>query len=156
NGMCFARGIVERIPWSGESITEDIEYTLRLCRAGCRVAFLPEATVWAQMPTTGAQAASQRRRWEGGRYRLLVTGAPRLLRGSLRRRDRVLFDRAAELIIPPFAEMFAVPAALLALCALAAWTLDWRWAAGLALAWAVLLSLQAGYLFGGMWVARIP
>ena len=79
NGMCFARSVVETVAWSGASITEDIEYTLRLCRAGVRIAFLPDAAVWAQMPTTGAQAVSQRKRWEGGRYQLLTKVAPQLL-----------------------------------------------------------------------------
>jgi cellulose synthase/poly-beta-1,6-N-acetylglucosamine synthase-like glycosyltransferase len=156
NGMCFAREVVEQVPWSGASITEDIEYTLRLCRAGYRVAFLPGATVWAQMPTTGAQATSQRQRWEGGRYRLLFSVAPGLLWEGVRKHDRILRDRAMELIVPPFAEMFAGPVALLGLCALAAWVFGWPWAAGLAWAWGAVLALQVGYLLGGLWVARVP
>src|SRR5262249_18333148 len=112
--------------------------------------------VWAQMPTTGAQATSQRKRWEGGRYRLLFTVAPSLLRESLRRRDRVLRDRAIELIVPPFAELFAVPALFLVLSALVAFVAGWRSAAGYAGIWAMILLLQAGYLFGGLWVARVP
>lgn len=156
NGMCFAREVVEQVPWSGESITEDIEYTLRLCRAGVRVAFLPNAAVWAQMPTTGSQSVSQRKRWEGGRYRLLFSVAPRLLREGIRKRDRILRDRAMELIIPPFAEMFAVPVALLLVCALAGRLLAWKWASGLALAWAGVLAIQFVYLAGGLRVARVP
>ncbi len=156
NGMCFARSVVEEIPWSGDSITEDIEYALRLCRAGYRIAFTPEACVWAQMPTTGAQAKSQRERWEGGRYRLLFTVAPNLLRESLRTRNRLLRDRAIELIVPPFAEMFALPVLLGGLCALLGWGLHWRTAQAFAGLWALILLLQAGYLFTGMWVARMP
>lgn len=156
NGMCFARSVVEAVPWSGDSITEDIEYALRLCRAGYRIAFTPEACVWAQMPTTGAQAKTQRERWEGGRYRLLFTVAPNLLRESLRTRNRLLWDRAIELIVPPFAEMFALPALLGVLCALLGWGLHWRAVQAFAGLWALILLLQAGYLFTGMWVARMP
>ena len=156
NGMCFAREVVVAVPWSGESITEDIEYTLRVCTMGYRVAFVPEACVWAQMPTTGAQAASQRQRWEGGRYRLLFQVAPRLLSESVRTRNRPLCDRAIELIVPPFAEMFALPALLGGLCALLARLCGWLSAGLLAEAWALILVLQAVYLFGGMWVARMP
>ncbi len=156
NGMCFAREVVERVPWSGESITEDIEYALRLCRVGYRIAFTPEACVWAQMPTTGAQASSQRQRWEGGRYRLLFTVAPALLRESLRTRNRLLRDRAIELIVPPFAEMFAVPVLLGGLCALAGAILHWRVALFAASLWGLVLLLQAGYLLLGMWIARMP
>lgn len=156
NGMCFSRAVVQAVPWSGESITEDIEYTLRLCRAGYRVAFLPEACVRAQMPATGAQAVSQRKRWEGGRYRLLLTVVPDLLQEGVRRRNRILCDRAIELIIPPFAEMFAVPLGLLVICLAAAGMCRWPWAWGLTWAWGVILALQAGYLVVGMWVARVP
>ncbi len=156
NGMCFARKVVQAVPWSGESITEDIEYTLRVCRAGYRVAFLPQAAVWAQMPTTGAQAVSQRKRWEGGRYRLLREVAPRLLAEGFATHSRILRDRAAELIIPPFAELFAVPLALFLVCALAGFGLHWRLALALTTAWGAVLALQAGYLFLGLWVARVP
>lgn len=155
NGMCFAAAVVQAVPWSGESITEDIEYTLRLCRAGFRVAFVPEAAVWAQMPTTSGQASSQRERWESGRYRLMTSVAPRLYMDGVRTRNRMLRDRALDLIVPPFAEMFAVP--LLMMCAAAAAALfGWRVAPALAAAWGCLLVLQAGYLFAGMWIARVP
>lgn len=156
NGMCFAREVVERVPWSGESITEDIEYTLRLCRAGYRVSFVPGTAVWAQMPTTGEQSVSQRKRWEGGRYRLLREVVPSLLWDGVRTRSRVLCDRALELIIPPFAEMFAVPVIMLGICLTAALLFHWHWAFALSAAWCAILLLQAGYLFGGMWAAKIP
>ena len=156
NGMCFTREVVEKVPWSGESITEDIEYTLRLCRAGYRVAFLPEATVWAQMPTSAAQSVSQRKRWEGGRYSLLFHVAPVLLRDGFRQRNPVLRDRAMELIVPPFAEMFALPFLGLVVSALTAMATGWHWAQGIAWLWGGILGLQALYLLGGMWLARIP
>ena len=149
NGMCFARPVVETVAWSGASITEDIEYTLRLCRAGVRIAFLPDAAVWAQMPTTGAQSVSQRKRWEGGRYQLLTKVAPQLLLEGFRKRDRILRDRAIELIIPPFAEMFALPILLLGVSAGLAFLTGWRSAEYYAAGWLIILFLQALYLFGG-------
>lgn len=156
NGMCFSRSLVEQVPWSGESITEDIEYTLRLCRAGHRVAFLPSTAVWAQMPTTGAQAASQRKRWEGGRYRLMTQTAPSLMREGFKRRNRILIDRALEIIIPPFAEMFALPVLFLLVCAGAAWGLHWQSARFLSFFWLLILLGQCIYLVGGMWTAKVP
>ncbi len=156
NGMCFARPVVAAVAWSGASITEDIEYTLRLCRAGVRIAFLPGAAVWAQMPTTGAQSVSQRKRWEGGRYQLLTKVAPQLLIEGFRKRDRILRDRAIELIIPPFAEMFALPIVLLGVSIAFALATGWRSAQIYAGGWLAILFSQAVYLFGGLWVARVP
>ncbi len=154
NGMCFARSVVERVPWSGASITEDIEYTLRLCRAGIRIAFLPQTAVWAQMPTTGKQAVSQRKRWEGGRYRLLFTVAPEVLKEGFRQKNRRLMDRAAELIIPPFAELFAVPLLLLGVSFLVEKLLSLKSARFFVAGWSTILALEAVYLLGGMWVSR--
>lgn len=156
NGMCFSHSLVEQVPWSGESITEDIEYTLRLCRAGYRVAFLPQTAVWAQMPTTGAQAASQRKRWEGGRYRLMTQTAPNLLREGLKRRNRILIDRACEIVIPPFAEMFALPVLFLMLCVSLGWGFHWQSAVKVASLWLLILLGQCIYLIGGMWTAKVP
>jgi 1,2-diacylglycerol 3-beta-glucosyltransferase len=156
NGMCFARRAVEGVRWSGESITEDIDYTIRLCRAGHRVAFAPETAVWAQMPTTAGQSASQRKRWEGGRYQLMFQVAPWLVVESVRQRSRVLFDRAVELVIPPFAEMFAAPCVLLCGSLIALRAVHSPTYAVLSAAWIAILLLQAGYLIGGMWMAKIP
>jgi hypothetical protein len=108
------------------------------------------------MPTTAKQSASQRKRWEGGRYGIIARVAPGLLAQAVRRRSPVLFDRAIDLIIPPFAEMFAAPCALLCVCLAAGLAFPGRTFEFLALGWALVLLLQAGYLVGGMWVARIP
>lgn len=156
NGMCFAREVVERVPWSGDSVTEDIEYTLRLCRAGYRVAFVPNTAVWAQMPACAAQSASQRRRWEGGRYRLLASAAPALLLEGVRKRDRILRDRAFDLFAPPFAEMFAIPCGLAGLCSVCGSAFGWHWASYTAGGWALVLGLEACYLAFGLWIARTP
>ncbi len=156
NGMCFTRSVVEMVPWSGASITEDIEYTLRICKAGIRIAFLPDAAVWAQMPTTGPQAATQRSRWEGGRYHLLLHTAPALMAEGIKQRSRVLIDRAIELIIPPFAELFAVPILMLTISLVFALKFEWHSAWIYFSCWALVLMLQTVYLFAGMWVAKVP
>lgn len=156
NGMCFAREVVEQVPWSGESITEDIEYTLRLCRAGYRVGFSPETAVWAQMPTTGEQSVSQRKRWEGGRYHLLTKVAPSVLAEGFKNRNMKLIDRAIELIIPPFAEMFALPVVLGMVSLALGLIFQWNLMLWLAAGWGVVLLLQAIYLFVGMWAAKVP
>jgi len=156
NGMCFSRPVLANVPWSGESITEDIEYTLRLVQADIRIEFAPEAVVLAQMPTTGRQAASQRQRWEGGRY-ALFRRALRLLGEGLRARRPMVIDRALELIVPPFVELFTLPVLCLAGAACwthfapessAAWWMVW--------AWGGVLVAQLVYLGAGLIIARVP
>jgi 1,2-diacylglycerol 3-beta-glucosyltransferase len=155
NGMAFSRAVVERFAWPQDALTEDIAYTLILCRAGVRVAFVPETRVQAQMPTTGVQAAPQRRRWEEGRYHLMRSVAPDLLWQGIRNRDRIVLDRAFDLLIPPFAERVAIPTVLLAVCLLSMSLFSWHGVAGLSVAWVVVLALEAGYLALGLRVAGV-
>jgi len=73
-----------------------------------RVAYVPEARVRAQMPTTAAQAASQRDRWERGRAGLTRERGLRLLWEGLRGRNLLLLDMGIDLLTPPLAEMGAL------------------------------------------------
>jgi 1,2-diacylglycerol 3-beta-glucosyltransferase len=111
NGMCFARAALERVPHRAFSIVEDLEYGLRLGEAGIRVAYAGEAHVYGEMVSTGPAAASQRRRWEGGRFAMAKLHAARLLRDGFRLRDRVRLDLALDLLVPPIS-LLAVPVAV--------------------------------------------
>lgn len=109
NGMAFTRALLETARWRGESVTEDIDYGLDLARFhNVRVIYAPEARVLAQMPTTAAQAASQRERWERGRFSLLRARALPLMGEGLRRRRLALCDAAFDLMLPPLAELMAL------------------------------------------------
>ena len=109
NGMAFTRALAEVLPWPGGSLTEDLDYGLELARRfNLRVQYVPEARVAAQMPATAAQAASQRKRWEQGRFGLVRERALPLLGEALRRRSLLLFDAAWDLLTPPLAELAAL------------------------------------------------
>ena len=109
NGMVFSHALLIQARWRGDSVTEDIDFGLDLVRDhGVRVGYLPQARVLAQMPATADGAASQRERWEGGRYRLLRERALPLLSVGLRRRQWLLCDAALDLMLPPLAELGAL------------------------------------------------
>ena len=109
NGMAFTWPLASALPWPGGSLTEDLDYGLDLARRfGVRVAYVPEARVRAQMPTTAAQAASQRDRWERGRAGLTRERGLRLLWEGLRGRNLLLLDMAVDLLTPPLAELGAL------------------------------------------------
>lgn len=152
NGMGFTRAVLEAAPWSGNSITEDIDYGLDLLlNHGLVVGYAPEAVVRAQMPNTGQQAASQRARWERGRYRLLRERAPQLFLAGLKRGDSRLIDAALDLVIPPLAELAALHAAWAGLTALC-------FSMGVLVpVWMLLvpfsLLLYGAYIFGGLKVS---
>ncbi len=157
NGMAFSRGVLERARWSGESVTEDIDFGLDLLRdLGLRVAYVPEARVLAQMPTTAAQATSQRARWEGGRGRLLRQRALPLFRDGLRRRDLCLCHAAVELALPPLAELAALLLIWGGTIAAGQWTGWLAAAAGWRIALGGAAFGLAVYVLGGFYAAGAP
>ena len=118
NGMAFTAALAAALPWPGGSLTEDLDYGLELARRfNLRVQYVPEARVEAQMPATAAQAASQRKRWEQGRFGLVRERALPLLGEGLRRRSLLLLDAAFDLLTPPLAELGALALAFAGLTA---------------------------------------
>lgn len=121
NGFALRREVVERVPYTARSVVEDLEYHLKLVRAGIRVAFADTTTVRGEMPAGGRGAVSQRARWEGGRLRVLRENGPALAR-ALFAGQRRLLEPLADLLLPPLAyHLIAslVVALLLGLLALA-------------------------------------
>lgn len=110
NGMCFTREVLAQVPHEAFSIVEDVEYGIRLGRAGHRVHYAGEAHVYGEMVSSGEKSRSQRQRWEGGRAALARTYGLALLKEALARRDRVLCDLGIDVCIPPLSRL-AVPAA---------------------------------------------
>lgn len=109
NGMGFSTALLRRVPPRAFSIVEDIEYGIALGLAGSRVAYVPEAEVRGDMPTTGAASRSQRERWEQGRVALVREQVPRLWRASRAGgAARVPLDLAIDLLIPPLTTIGAL------------------------------------------------
>jgi cellulose synthase/poly-beta-1,6-N-acetylglucosamine synthase-like glycosyltransferase len=123
NGMCFGTALLAAVPHEAFSIVEDVEYGIRLGEAGYRVYYADEAHVYGEMVSTATAASSQRRRWEEGRKQLIRDNGWRLFRAGLSRQNRVLFDLALDLLVPPLSRIaiFALLGALLA-AALSVWS----------------------------------
>ncbi|MBN1207839.1 MAG: glycosyltransferase [Myxococcaceae bacterium] len=101
NGMCFSHRVIREVPHDAFSIVEDLEYGIRLGRAGHRVHYAWEAEVLGEMVSSEKAARSQRRRWEGGRWAMTKQFGLPLLGEALRKRDGVLLDLAMDLLVPP-------------------------------------------------------
>ncbi len=78
NGFALSTATLLAVPYTAASVVEDLEYHLKLLRAGKRVRFANAAVVWGDMPTSGAGVTTQRTRWEGGRLRMIVEKLPGL------------------------------------------------------------------------------
>ncbi|HSM21181.1 MAG TPA: glycosyltransferase family 2 protein, partial [Rubrivivax sp.] len=94
NGFALSRRALQAVPYSADSIVEDVEYHHLLVRAGLRVQWVDGAQVRGDMPAARSAAAQQRARWEGGRLRLLASQGPtlaaRVLAGQWRLADPLL------------------------------------------------------------------
>jgi len=114
NGFGLTRQTLLAIPYTAVSVVEDLEYHLRLVRAGRRVRFADAVTVKADMPAGGRGAKTQRARWEGGRLRMAAQAAPSLLKEILGGRIR-LIEPLLELLLLPLAFHVVILLATLAL-----------------------------------------
>ena len=84
NGFALSAATLRAVPYTANSLVEDLEYHLNLIRAGIRVEFVDDAAVYGEMPAGSAAATSQRARWEGGRILMRRTWSGPLLREVLR------------------------------------------------------------------------
>ena len=105
NGMAFSRSALALVAHDAHSVVEDLEFGIRLGRAGIRVAYAHEAWVRGEMPSDSTDAASQRDRWEGGRRLLRRSEGPALALDAVRRADPMLADLAADLLVPPLGQL---------------------------------------------------
>ena len=114
NGMAFTTRALRDVPHQAYSLVEDVEYGIRLGRAGHRVAHVHEARVFGDMVAGEQASRSQRKRWEDGRKKLREEHALPLLREAIEKRSLLLFDLAADLLVPPLSTLAVGAAAGLA------------------------------------------
>ena len=141
NGFALSRTVLEAVPYEAGSIAEDMEYHLRLVDAGYQVRFIDDVKVLSDAPNQSANAAVQRSRWEGGRFRLMAEHIPSLFVGVLQGKSRLL-EPLAELLLLPLA--FHVLLLLLTLVMPVAWLQIYALAALVLVAGHVLLAINIG------------
>lgn len=153
NGMAFASSLLREVPHDAFSIVEDVEYGIRLGRAGHRVHYAAEAQVFGAMVASERASRSQRQRWEGGRGALARKHAAGLVFDGLRRRSSLLLDLGADLLVPPLTYVaLATTVGFVAASAWVAWG-DGRW---WSLApWALAAATLGLYVARGVWLSRV-
>lgn len=105
NGMCFRTSLLAAVPHDAYSLVEDLEYGIRLGRAGHRVAYVWEADVLGEMVSGEQASRSQRARWEHGRAQMVRQFGWPLLREGLRKRSLLLLDLAMDVLVPPLSRL---------------------------------------------------
>lgn len=105
NGMAFTTEALVRAPHQAHSVVEDLEYGIRLARAGIRVAYVSQAWVRGDMPANAAASQTQRDRWEGGRRMIRKSQGRALAREAIATGNPVLADLAVDLYVPPLGQL---------------------------------------------------
>ncbi len=130
NGFAVSARTLARVPYTADSVVEDLEYHLRLVEQGICVRFLETTAVRGAMPATQSGRVTQRARWEGGRLRMLREHAAGIAGGWL------FGNRALREVL---LELLTLPLAYHSLLLLAALLLPSPIGRGLALAGAAVL-----------------
>ena len=92
--------------WSPE-LAEDTDVSLRMIKAGWRVAFAPRAVAWTDAPETLSELAAQRARWSRGGWRTFLLKHHRLMRPT-RGRMSIAYELGCEMLFFVLGT-FAVP-----------------------------------------------
>ena len=100
-GMCIATEALRQVGWGTDTLTEDLEFTVRAALRGIRTTWAHEAVVYDEKPLTLVQSWRQRLRWVQGGVQVASRYLLPLLVEGFRRRDPVLLE-AAVMICRPF------------------------------------------------------
>ena len=95
NGFAVTDETLQRVPFTVDSICEDLEYHVRLVVARQRVAWVEDAYVHAPLAPVRSAQAMQEARWEGGRFHVATRATGRLLAAMARGNWRA-FEMLAE------------------------------------------------------------
>jgi cellulose synthase/poly-beta-1,6-N-acetylglucosamine synthase-like glycosyltransferase len=90
NGFALTAKTLAQVPFSANSIAEDVEYHAKLACEGVRVYWIGDAYVHAHMAAPGRAQATQEGRWEGGRFKVGSRATPRLITAVFAGRWRAL------------------------------------------------------------------
>lgn len=132
NGMCFSMDVLKQVPWDAYSLTEDLEYGIKLLLNDVNIVFAPEAIGFNVVPENPENAESQRERWEIGRLPILKNYFGKLFKEVFKRRSFKVLDTLIDLVTPPLVNMMIVAFAM-TLVSLVLWflglqsTLLWVW-----------------------------
>lgn len=100
NGFALSRQTLLDVPFQVDSVVEDTAYHIRLVENQKKVHFIETTSVLADMPLLQPGAATQRIRWEGGRFSLMKKEIPRLTKKVLKGETRLLEPLFDLLLLP--------------------------------------------------------
>lgn len=99
-GFCIDTEVLREIGWDALSLTEDLEFTMKLAQKNIKVTWADDAIVYDEKPLTLLQSWRQRKRWMQGFADVAVRYSGTLIKKSIRDKDLVAFDCALYALQP--------------------------------------------------------
>lgn len=96
-GCGFTRSVLEAVPWAAETVTDDLEYSVRLVLAGRRIVYLEDAVTYDEKPERLVVSLRQRTRWMRGHLQVYARHGLRVLAKAWRPAG---FDLLVHALIP--------------------------------------------------------
>ena len=98
-GMAVTTETLSAHPWDSHSLTEDVDYAVRVIRTGTKVSFASETKVTSAASSTYQQSLSQKKRWASGTFNLIFDHFFPLLWQGLTRVRPALVELAFSLLL---------------------------------------------------------
>ncbi|HOP08135.1 MAG TPA: glycosyltransferase family 2 protein [candidate division Zixibacteria bacterium] len=98
-GMALRSKMLARLPWDSHSITEDVDYAVKIILAGQQVAFTAATSVYSTATVDYDQAATQKKRWASGTFALIADHFPALFLRGLAFRPKLIELAGALLLL---------------------------------------------------------
>lgn len=102
-GMAFPWDVLRSAELASGQIVEDLKLGLDLAALGRPALFCPSAVVRSEFPVSAAGADAQRKRWEHGHIRTIMSALPRHLGRAIAGRNLSLLALSLDLAVPPLA-----------------------------------------------------
>ena len=99
-GFVVTPDILQEIGWEALSLTEDLEFAMKIALKGRRVAWAHEAVIYDEKPLKLLQSWRQRKRWMQGHWDCARRFGKALLVRAIKNRDLIAFDSALYLLMP--------------------------------------------------------
>jgi cellulose synthase/poly-beta-1,6-N-acetylglucosamine synthase-like glycosyltransferase len=100
-GMAFPRDLAEPKNFSSGNIVEDLELGVRMARGGKAPVYFPAAIIASEFPISEEGEISQRRRWEGGSFSMLLKHGVRNVFSGITSGNMNLTALGFDMLVPP-------------------------------------------------------
>jgi cellulose synthase/poly-beta-1,6-N-acetylglucosamine synthase-like glycosyltransferase len=154
NGMCFAVDVVRKLKWDEASLGEDLDMSTELIRQGERIHFNPDPVVYAIMPEHASGAATQRIRWEGGRFASMKNRVPGVLKEAWKKKSVHIFEAALDAAFPPLALLLLGSGVFVLLNALLV-SMGWVTSKVMLWGWGSVIAMMVIHCVLGLMLAKV-